>query len=393
MNQRFLIVHLACFGDCLFATTIAKQIKHDCPDSHITWAIAAKYKSILELNPHVDSVWEVPISDGDYYNIGWKKIEKEALQRKANGKFDEIIFSQIDPLNLKNFNGTIRGTILSTYKKPITVSVAPVVRLSRKEVENVKAFAAKNKLENFKNAILFECAPGSGQSGVSVEFALDVAKKVTEEKKDVCFLLSSNRKLDFENDQIIDVSELTFRENAELTKYCTLLIGCSSGITWLSTSDWAKKLPTLQLLSDKSAAYAGIDHDFKLNGLHNGHVIEMINYDAANVVTCIFSILSKGITNSKIAYHQIYRPNYFNLESVVKALILHKENINTIYNFARMYVKKNKESNNPIQLNCIYFIQRLLYLKIRSSQNIIVRMLKKIKHACLKQNLHVLHLN
>lgn len=385
MTKRFLIVHLACFGDCLFATAIASQIKHDYPDSHITWAIASKYKSILELNPHIDAVWEVPISDGDYYNVGWGEIEREALLRKTNGEFDEVIFSQIDPLNLKNYNGTIRGTILSTYKKPITVSVAPVMRLSRAEIERVRKFAANKQLHNYTNVVLFECAPGSGQSQVDADFALTVARKVTETMKDVCFIISTNKKTDFASERIIDASELTFRENAELTRYCTLFVGCSSGITWLATSDWAKKLPMLQLLSDKSAVFAGIHYDFELNGLDNSHIIEMIDYDAEKVVACLRAMICQSVEKAKVDFHQTYKPNKDNFYALVKALTVHNANISTIFKFTTMYVKHNKELNNPVQLTYADFITRLLHLKLRFSQNVFLKISRKIIRHIRKQ--------
>ncbi|CAF4608564.1 unnamed protein product, partial [Rotaria sp. Silwood2] len=133
MSKRFLIGQLARFGDCLYATTLAKQIKYDYPDSHITWAIAENYKSILDLNPHIDRVWEIPPAD-DYTKAVWDKFENEALERQANGEFDEIIFSQIPPRNWIRFDGTVRRAILNSYEKPITVSVDPVVRLSEDEV-------------------------------------------------------------------------------------------------------------------------------------------------------------------------------------------------------------------------------------------------------------------
>lgn len=319
--MKFLIGQLARYGDCLYATAIAKQIKNDFPDSHITWAVADNYKSILELNPYIDSIWEIPITDGDYYEAGWKNFEKEALQRKANGEFDEIIFSQIHPLNWKNFDGTIRGAILNSYQKPITVSVEPTIYLSKIEVENVRNFAEKNNLTQFENVILFECAPGSEQSSVNPQFALNVANEVVKQNGSVCLLLSAADNFESNSDQIIDASVLTFRENAELTKYCNLLIGCSSGITWLSTSDWAKKLPMLQLLNADLKIYAGIHYDFEINNLDYSRVVEMVDFDEQKTVDCVNSILKNGIEQTKQNFHQIYKPNFKHAEAICNGLL------------------------------------------------------------------------
>ena len=60
-TKRYFIFQFAAYGDCLYATTIAKQIKNDEPDCHITWGISTKFKSILIGNPNVDEVLELDI--------------------------------------------------------------------------------------------------------------------------------------------------------------------------------------------------------------------------------------------------------------------------------------------------------------------------------------------
>lgn len=360
MSKKFLIGQLACYGDCLYATTIAKQIKHDYHNCHITWAIASKYKSILDLNPYIDSVWEVYINDDDYYDIGWKLFEKEAFLRKEKGEFDVIIFSQISPLNWINFNGTIRGTILSTYKRRITETVTPVIRLSKTEVEHVRSFALKNRLQQYKNVILFECNPGSSQSKITPELAIEIAEKITEKNKDICFILTLPNKLNLTNTQIIDASKLTFRENAELTKYCTLLIGCSSGITWLTTSDWAKKLPMLQLLDFKLPIYAGVHFDFELNNLDNSRIIEMGEFDFNNICRCIWSLLSEDFLEVKKKFHENYKPNTEHLYIQTRALIYKNYSLLNIIVFAYKFIACNYRHKNKLELNYVNYMKWFL---------------------------------
>lgn len=311
MARKFLIGQLACFGDCLYATTIAKQIKHDYPDSHVTWAVASKYRSILELNPYIDTIWEIPINNGDYYDIGWEKFEKQALLRKNNGEFDEVIFSQVIPLNLLHFHDTIRSTILGAYGRPITVSKEPVVRLSAQEIDNVKIFADKNNVQKYKHVVLFECEAGSKQSRLNIEHALNISRAVTAVNKDVCFIMSSSKKIKEINPRIIDASTLTYRENAELTKYCTLLVGCSSGITWLSTSDWAKKLPMVQILDKNSLSFAGVSYDLYINDLDNQRIIEILNFSEKNIVDCILLALRGDFLEAKKKYNEKYVPSMY----------------------------------------------------------------------------------
>jgi hypothetical protein len=321
MSKRFLIGQLARYGDCLFATTIARQMKHDYPDSHVTWAIASNFKPILDQNPHVDAIWEIPIADGDYYGKGWMTFEKEAIARKKSGDFDEIIFSQIAPRNWENYTGSIRGTILSAYKNSITVDVSPVVRLTENEVKNVAQFAVKHGLSLYKNIFLFEYAPSTGRSAkLDADFAINVAELICKDNSDICFVFTSPDKLKRTSKQIIDASELSFRENAELTKYCTLLVGCSSGITWLSTSDWAKKLPMVQVLHEDlldMRLYYGVAYDHQLWGLDNNQVIEISDKQCNNLSDILSLILSKSFNVAKTRYHHEFLPSLTTIKKLI----------------------------------------------------------------------------
>ncbi|MEQ1577992.1 MAG: hypothetical protein ABL894_10090, partial [Hyphomicrobium sp.] len=58
---RILLGQLGSNGDCLYATTIARQIKKDFPGCHLTWAISSLCTRVLDNNPDVDEVWEVPV--------------------------------------------------------------------------------------------------------------------------------------------------------------------------------------------------------------------------------------------------------------------------------------------------------------------------------------------
>jgi len=350
MTRKFLIGQLACFGDCLYATTIAKQIKHDHPDSHVSWAVASRYRSILELNPYIDTIWEVPINDGDYYDIGWEKFEKQALLRKDSGEFDEIIFSQIIPFNLLNFHDTIRSTILSAYGRPITVSKEPVVRLSAQEVKNVRMFADKNNVRKYKQVVLFECEAGSRQSNLNIEHALNITKAVTAVNKDVCFIMSSSKKANEANPRIIDASELTYRENAELTKYCTLLVGCSSGITWISTSDWAKKLPMVQILNKHFDYFAGVSYDLHMNGLDNRHIIEILSFSERNIIDCILLVLKGDFTGAKEKYHEEYVPSKYLQYKIVSSHYMR----NREYLAALAHIFEYKMLNRDLSLSLLF---------------------------------------
>jgi hypothetical protein len=318
--KRYLIVQHGCYGDCLFATTLARQIKNDQQDSHVAWAVSPSYKSILQNNPFVDELLEVPVSNGNYFDKKWRSLEKELLSKKENGEFDEIIFSQVLPYNWERFSGTIRHTILSSYKRPITVPVEPVLYLTQQEILNVQHFSERNNLADYRHVILVECNPGSGQSKMSMDFALSLAEAYAG-RKDICFIISTHKPLPRKRSGVIDASSLTFRENAELTKYCTLLVGCSSGITWLATSSAARKLPIIQLLDKTYKLFAGVAYDHQLWKLSNGHILERINYNAVTAKKIVDCFLEEGIIEAKKKYHEVYRPSYENFEFVIKSVL------------------------------------------------------------------------
>jgi hypothetical protein len=245
VSRRVLIGQIACFGDCLYATTIARQIKHDTPDAHVTWAVAAKYRSILDHNPDIDEIWELPIHTRDIRREDWDAFQSEAERRRRRGRYTEVYYTQIIDQHVDKFLTTLRNTVFRIAGMPITVPVTPVVRLTDAEVAHVAEFATRHQLARYRHVVLFECTPSSAQSRLDTAFALELAAKITRRRDDTCFILSSHQPLPPASERVFDASVLSYRENAELSKYCSLLIGCSSGITWLTTSDWARRLPML----------------------------------------------------------------------------------------------------------------------------------------------------
>jgi len=288
--KRILLGHLASFGDCLYATAIARQIKEDFPGCHLTWAIGSMYRSILLLNPYVDDVWEIPVAGVGESVTLWPEFERKALERKRRGEFDEVFLTQILPSNLRNYDGTIRSSTFRNYPRRITVPVTPVLRLSDGEVEHVRAFAAAHRLSAYTRVVLFECVPRSGQSSTTLEFAQSVSHEITRLLPDLCIILSSHLPFASDSERIIDGSVLSFRENAELSKYCTLLVGASSGITWLCTSEWAKPLPMVQLIKEDAFCFASVVSDHHYFGLPSASIIELNDRDPQQLLPCIVEI-------------------------------------------------------------------------------------------------------
>lgn len=306
-RKKLLLVQLNSNGDCLYATVIAKQIKEiDYPGSHLTWAVNSKCKQSVLLNPHVDEILEVKTQASLTTYMEWEEFMNEAETRKANGEFDEIFYTQIIGKTTLHFDGGIRSTLYQHYPHKITVSQQPVIRLSEQEVQTVKLFAEKHQLSEFQNVLLLECGPDSFESSLNPQSARELAGKLTGEHPDLAVILSSNKKIANTNQQIIDGSFLSFRENAELTKYCTLFGGCSSGISWLVTTDWAKPLPKVITVSNTNYYNSSMVYDHKYAGLSVNNIIELREDKNAIVEMgdCISMILRNTFEKSRKIFHK-----------------------------------------------------------------------------------------
>jgi hypothetical protein len=322
MPKRYLVLHLNSNGDLLFATAITKQLKEvDDPGCHITWAVAKPFKSVLLNNPHINHIWEIDAEN--YLDIKtrvFRKVEDEVKTRMAKGEWDQVICPQLMFENMWRYDGTIRRAILKSYPGTIN-DVTPVLRLTEEEQKNVAAFVLKINLKKYKVVVLFECSPQSGQSLVTPEFAFNIATEILERNPDTAFILTSNKKIHSSIANIIDGSELSFRENAELTNYCTHLIGCSSGITWLSLSDWSKQLVMLQL---NSTGINPVRRDFQREGIDDSNLVEMHRFNVKSVVQCFTLIMNGEIAAAKEKFNQEVPPEVSFIEGILLYLLNNK---------------------------------------------------------------------
>jgi hypothetical protein len=302
--KRILLGQLSCNGDILYATAVAKQIKQDFPGCHLTWAASSLYRPVLDGNPLVDEIWEIPVRTRAEIEPLWPTFAREAYRRKKRGEFDEVFLTQINPDNYRNFDGTVRASIFRGYPRPITVPVTPVLRLFPEEVERVRAFVTGTGFAAAEHRVLFESASTSNQSFVTPEFALETARAVLDNVPSAAFVLSSNIPVQSGDPRILDGSVVRFRENAELTKYCTLLVGCSSGVTWISTSDWATPLPMIQLLKRDTSVFASVLHDAEHFGLPTDGILEMTECPPSRLAECIGTVMRKGFPEAKARFHE-----------------------------------------------------------------------------------------
>ncbi len=112
---------------------------------------------------------------------------------RQNAQLDEIFVTQILGDNFSKYDSCVRTSIYRCYGRPLTVNKTPVLVLTEEEKEKAKTFAAINKLNAYKNVILFECAPLSGQANFNETFIKGLSKQIVK-LESTCIILSSAKK-------------------------------------------------------------------------------------------------------------------------------------------------------------------------------------------------------
>lgn len=306
-KKKILLGHLNSNGDCLFANVVARQIKEtDYPDCHLTWAVNSRCKQSVFLNPYVDEIWEIPTEKTLTSEEEWNVFVAEAERRKANGEFDLIFLTQITGANWLNYDGGIRSSTYNNYPHKITVPMQPIIRLADAEVENVRRFAEKHRLDTYERVILIECAPNSFDVALNARSAYDLASEIVAEDVNTAFIVSSDKQISAARPNIIDGSQLTFRENAELTKYCDLFVGCASGISWLAATDWAKRLDMILVIADENYVFPSMIYDHEYLNLPVGHLIEIRSDERAmeKVKNCLDKIRAEDFARARAAFNE-----------------------------------------------------------------------------------------
>jgi hypothetical protein len=297
---RILLGQLGSNGDCLYATTIARQIKHDFPGCHLTWAVSSLARSVLTNNPDIDQIWELPLATWEDMNPTWAMFEREAMRLHNMGVYDHVFLTQIAPTRFGNYDGTIRPSIFRNYGRPITVPVESVINLTEAEVDRVDRWHAASPAAGARYTILFECSSKSGQSFMTPAMAVQAAEKVTRKDPSVAVLISTHEQIETDNPRIASAGALTMRENARLTHHVDLFVGCGSGLTVVATSPAAKPgLPTIQVLSRHTENYASFRHDFEYFGKPTEQFMEFTTQDAEPLADAILDAVRDGFAVAK----------------------------------------------------------------------------------------------
>lgn len=330
-RKKILLIHLVSNGDCLYVTAIARQIKKDFPGCHLTWIISNLCSQVLVNNDDVDQVEILEVKNvKEALFSAWDALHENQKFLEISRQYDHIFETQFFPSNVHHYDGTIRSTLLRSYPNYKNMLVTPHLRLTGSEIANADHFAGTHHLRNYNKVVMFECTPGSGQSFINPGLALEISKKLAGLFPDMFIVLSTHLQLETNHDRIAVANTITFRENAQLALHCNLLIGASSGITWLLTSDWIKKpIPSIQLLSvGKGISFASVKYDFDYWGLDHSHIVEIFTPDAARVIDCVKLYYEEGMPACIKKYNEQVKPNpffikdYFNIVAKRKRISL-----------------------------------------------------------------------
>ena len=290
-------------GDCLYATAVARQIKQDYPDCHLTWAIASLCRSVLVNNSDVDEIWELPIANWLEMERAWYLFEIEAHQLADAGRFDHVFLPQIWPGRFANYDGTVRPSVFRNFGRPMNVPIDVTIELDEQEKAAVDEWFSKSPAADASQVILLEYSSKSGQSFMTIERALELAEAITAERQKAVVIISGHNAATFVNPRIIPADSLSIRQTARLTHHIDLFVGCGSGLTVAATAGAAKPgLPNIQILRRYTSVYASFRHDFGYFRKPTNHFMELTSEDLDHLRTAVLAALVDGFECAKSRY-------------------------------------------------------------------------------------------
>ena len=153
-------------------------------------------------------------------------------------------------------------------------------------------------------------------------------------------ILSGPRPYNFNHSNIIDGNTLSIRETVGLTHYCTLLLGCSSGISWAATSIAAKPLPMVQILAPDAYYFNPLSLTYKKLGKPAERLIELIHFDSSKLEKVFADIFHHGFEEAKKKHSQYVKPQFRLYRGIVHQF-LKKGQLSEIATFVRVNFKEN----------------------------------------------------
>jgi hypothetical protein len=337
--KNILLIQLFSNGDCLYATTLAVQIKKDYPGCNLQWLIFDAYRQILKENPYVDEIVTIDRIEKESADALYKRTVFFAKQRVAEKKSDTWFFPQLISDNLSFYDGCLRRSLLRSYPGPVTVDKKAVLVLNQAEKDKAHDFFSVNNIAAYKNVVLFETSPLSGQVALSDDDVVNIAGDIAS-IPNTCVILSSYKAYNVQNKAVFNGNSLTIRETSAFSHFCTLLLGCSSGITWSTVTTGGRQLPMIQLLNPDAYYFNPPSADFAYSGLGDNEVVELYRFNVADVCSVVRCAITEGISGAKKNFNQVQK-NQFKMHRGIIHNFLKRGKFLLIFRFLRVNFRQN----------------------------------------------------
>ena len=233
-KSEVTIVCFGAFGDIINSTPVAKHYKGE--GKFVRWITKDSYKEVLLNNQFIDEV--KTLKNNDANSVVLSKKFKSAYFAKAN----EIVLF-VAPYMSPKYDGTPRSTLLDILKnetsgiKEWNCDFIPNIKLSQNEILEAKNFLSEIEGDN---KILVEFESLSNQSFLNKDLLNELFGKLSGS-----FILTGKNEPPwfselgtlYPNNEFYFYSG-SFMSNAEIYNNCDLFVGCCSGITCLTSSDY-----------------------------------------------------------------------------------------------------------------------------------------------------------
>ncbi len=153
MTQTIAVIAWGAMADVLYATPIVRHIRELHPDSLITWIVRDKFAEVVELNPHINAVLKWQLPEGFSSRQEAEHVMDKQILAHAKANFDKVYDLQYWPRHA-NFYENPNEDFISLRARnagldPAAIKDRSIVStLSQSDLDEAKAFIAKNQLEH-----------------------------------------------------------------------------------------------------------------------------------------------------------------------------------------------------------------------------------------------------
>lgn len=343
---KILLIQLYSNGDCLYATTIAKQAKVDYPGCKVQWLVFPSVAAILKNNPFIDELFTLEKIINETGDDTYKRAIAFAKNAINVGTSNVYYFTQLLADTFSNYDGCLRRSMYRNYPNKITVDKRTALHLDDTEVNKANDFASKNNLSQYKNIILFEASPMSGQVLLTDDDIVNIASSLAN-ISETCVVTSSFKSFNINHPNVFDGSVLSIRETVAFSHHCTLVLGCSSGLSWGTLSTAGKVLPMVQLLNSDTYIFNPPSIDFIESGHDINQVIELYYFTPKNVVEVFEIIYKNGFAKARQLRNQHIK-NKFILHRGIVHEFIKKGKLTLLAHFIKINIKQNGYNKNML---------------------------------------------